>query len=203
MKLLADICPDILNRKGRMPSRQRPSWHRPRRALTSLYPEVLLPTAVYRGEKDNRNEEGDRTPHLILALDFSGSIDRRNLDLMKSLALSVPDDIKVDCCTFSTQFVPYDHRATKNRTASGGTDFSAIEKFVRSVQGDKKKYPSAVVVITDGEAGFNSVKPSDEESKSWLWLALSDSNRRTLTNGYYGAKAPAERVRLLRDYIAK
>ena len=198
-KLLADICPDLLNKNGRMSSQQKASWHRPRRTINSLYPDVMLPTTVYRGEKDLRERDGNKKPHLVLALDFSGSIDRSNLSLMKSLALSVPDDIDVDCCTFSTHYVPYDYKSKSNRTASGGTDFSAIEYFIRSL--DKKDYPSAVVVITDGYAQFSSPKPTEQQLDNWLWLALTPNLAENLKRQHFIKNK--ETVKPLGTYIKK
>ena len=56
----------------------------------------------------------------------------------------------------------------------GGTAFSPIEQHIRGkvMPKHKNKYPSSVVIITDGQAYWDSVRPEDQNKSNWLWLLV-------------------------------
>lgn len=194
-KLLSEVEPDILKKPGKLRTPEQTSWHAPRRKLVSYYPKIVLPTTKVK-EEEPKKKRGDSKPMLVLALDCSGSIPRDMVNKMTRLARSVPEDlIEIQVCTFSTYYVPFDPQAAHNKTASGGTDFSAVEHYVRKIS--KGKYPKAVIVITDGEAQFYSVKPKNEELKNWTWLMTYNSYRTQHLEQMSGK----ERVKALKDFI--
>lgn len=180
VKLLAAINPDILKKPGALKPKMKTSYHAPRRKITSLYPGVILPNSR-EAEKKHKKKKGSLKPSIVLALDTSGSIPRSMVAKMQELALTVPQDlIDVRCCTFSTQYVPFDINRKSNKIAYGGTAFSAVEEFVRSVKATEfnGSYPSAVVVITDGGASFygNGMSPTrDQLKENWHWVSTSKS----------------------------
>jgi hypothetical protein len=169
------------------------SWHAPRRKLAHLYPKVNLPVYAPRYSKNNI---GSLRPQIVLALDFSGSIPREMATVMGNLARAVPEGIDVHCCTFSDDFVPFNHKLDGEQdVASGGTDFSAIQAFINTL--DLKRQPN-VVVITDGEAGWRHVQPSKGAlEKKWNWLLIDRSNR------VHAPGVNPDSVEFLQDYLAK
>lgn len=181
LKLLKRVNPEILQKKGKVASKTRPTWATPRRKLAHMSDKVMLPNYEKTGDKEPKQNRGNNKPYIVLALDFSGSIPTAWQKVLAELAQSIPEElIDVDCCTFSTKYVPFDHKAKRNSVASGGTNFSAVESFVRSVQNKHGgKYPSSVIVFTDGQAGFYSnLKPTSEQLKeNWTWVLLNSSDR--------------------------
>jgi predicted metal-dependent peptidase len=171
-KLLEDIDPDIFRRPSIGPP-PRPSFHRRPRKL-GAFPDLHLP--VTRIEPKKRDKAREK-PSIVMALDTSGSIDRATANRFVTLARSIPQD-KVDLhvCTFTTTYRQLD--LDNPRFPSGGTNFSAIERFIRDrVLKEQRRYPKAVVVITDGQAQFRSgMAPSSEQTQSWHWL-LTNSGR--------------------------
>lgn len=198
IKLLAQVNPDIA-KTGGLYGERKTSWHAPRRKLTGYWPNINLPTV--REKSDPSKKQGNGKPHIVLALDFSMSIPRTLAQKLASLANAIPDSIDVDCCTFSTHWVPFDHKSKSNNTASGGTDFSAVEDFVRSVSVNVgKPYPKAVVVMTDGEAVFNRMSPTQEQlNEYWSWFMLSQHDK---VHPYITPKVSNETVHQLNDYLA-
>lgn len=207
-KLLADVNPDILKKKGRAPARYRSSWSAPRRNLTHLYPEIFVPSRVRKGEPDKKGTDGDKKPLMVLALDLSGSIDRTYVERMIQLARTIPDDlIEVECCTFSTEAIPFDPNSLKNKLASGGTSFGCVEEFaLKAAKKHGVTYPKAIVCITDGEATFGNYyydtrpkfSPTQEQfSNNWNWLMIESHNRL----GVLRLKHNKERIRRLSDYL--
>ena len=194
------INPDFLEGFGLF-GKQRTTWAKPRKKFTYMYPKVLLPNKITVG--DNLKKDGGMKPHIVLALDFSGSIPRSTADDMAKLARSIPDSIDVDCCTFSTHFVPFDHTKDKNKTASGGTSFAAVEQFVRSL--NLNEYPKAVVVFTDGYADFDDyysygsgTKPSQSQLRNnWYWVATEAGYRSVIKSSV--PEADPEKIFTLKD----
>lgn len=179
MKLLADINPDILRKRGHAPAKYRTSWAAPRRSTHHLYPKIIIPRLEAKGEPARRGE-GKNKPLIVLALDQSSSIPTSLQKRLIALARSVPEDlIEVECCTFSTQAVPFDIHSEHNDIARGGTNFNCVERFARqAAKRHNLDYPKAVVVITDGEAEFNYERPTqDQLDNNWTWLLLTPGDR--------------------------
>lgn len=176
MKILAEINPDVLKSGGGLPSSFVPDWSRSTNRYAHMRSKVILPRMVNkRVDKNARGFKGNSKPVIVLALDMSYSISPSWQEKLRSIAHTVPTDlIEVRCCTFSTQYVPFDISARNNRIASGGTDFSAIEDFIRQrVMTDNSNYPSSVVVFTDCQAFFRSSAPTKKQlDDSWTWVDI-------------------------------
>lgn len=176
VKLLSEVNPDYLKKFGRSPAKYRSTWRQPRRSMTHMYPEIMVPSIVREGAPQRKGAAGNKKPLIVLALDLSISIPRDKVKDMIELAHSIPTDlIEVECCTFSTNYVPFDPDSKKNKLASGGTDFSAVEDFARyAARKHKVDYPKAIVCITDGEARFNWGSPTRKQLEdNWHWILLN------------------------------
>jgi hypothetical protein len=176
-ELMQEITPDLYN-SGNFDTAKERSFSRTNKKMVTVYPRVVLPALFNKtgGVGNNRNKDENT---FVLALDCSGSVTSEDKRMFLALAHSIPTSrAKVYACTFSTDYVPYDLNGPPGqRTAGGGTDFSAIEAFIQNdVVKDLGKYPKAVVVITDGWATFCRNTPSDAQLKnSWYWLLSGNS----------------------------
>ena len=190
--LIAKVNPDYFLKHGTY-GVSKTSWNAPKRKTAYLDKRgYKLPTTV---PKASKRRNGGYKPHIVLALDFSGSVPASTQKALAKLANSIPDAIDVSCITFSTYSVEFNPKSDTNMTASGGTDFSAVEKYVRLVEKDKGRYPSAVVVITDGMASFDREKPTNEQlKKNWTWVMLPG------WSDYYGGAAAGERIDIKEIY---
>lgn len=160
--------------------RPRPGWHRRPRKLAS-FPNVILPV-VQEGVKN----KGGNQPSIVMALDTSGSIGQEDANRFVNFARSVPQDkIKLFACTFTTQYQELDLENPSWNT--GGTSFEAINEYIdNEVKGEiKDKYPTAVVVITDGYASFANT-PGGKEADAWYWLITEGGTK----GGDYGTTFP-------------
>lgn len=202
VELLKEINPDFLKKKGKFTPKRRVSYHAPRRKIAAYYPQIILPN--YRTLPDPEEKKGDFLPTLVLALDTSSSIPRHLVQTMTSLASSIPADaIHVKCCTFSTRYVEYDITSSSNKIANGGTCFSAVERFIQeTVITEDGKYPSAVVVLTDGEAYFDGIKPtSDQLQNNWLWLDVKEHSYSSYWWSKIRSLSGSSRVKKLKEFI--
>jgi len=163
VNLLKEINPDIFKMKGgKLP---RPMYHKRPRKLGS-FPETILPIK----ETGRQKKHGDK-PVIFMALDTSGSIGNNTARKFITLARSIPrSEIHLEVVTFTASVRPLD--LDNPNFMSGGTAFSPIEKYIRDIVMPKykNKYPSSVVVITDGEASFDSLRPLKENQDNWTWL---------------------------------
>ena len=196
IELLKEIDPDLFKGKGPLGPPPKASWHQRPRKLGAM-PEVMLPVK----RVDERRPEDDKTngkkPSIVMALDTSGSISRRDAARFIALAQSVPQDkMHLFPCTFTTEYNKLD--LDNPRYGSGGTSFSAIERFIqREVIPELGHYPKAVVVITDGYASFDREKVPAGEGDSWFWLLTENGGF-----SYYGNSGIGE-TRNLDDYVDK
>lgn len=168
-ELLKQVNPDYFIGRGPRP---RPSYHRPRRKLAGVISHYgadrmgILPVS-----REPDSVKG-KQPSIVMFMDGSGSCSDW-IDNFATLAKSVdPKKIKLMAWTFSTYTVPFDVEADNNKMASGGTMFSPIEETIqKEVVPVLGHYPMAVVVMTDLEGAFNSIKPPEKEKENWCWLA--------------------------------
>lgn len=177
-KLMANVNADILADAGEglIDVESVYSWRTNYTPLAHLAPKVILPGLIEGENEDDDNVDYGKES-IALALDFSGSINRSLRHTLGNIARSIPEDkIDVVACTFSTHFIPFDHNKDRNIVASGGTDFSAVEKFVRNIEEKRGAYPKAVVILTDGDAHFRNEEPSNENMKNWHWVYTSQHN---------------------------
>jgi predicted metal-dependent peptidase len=147
----------------------RPSWHRQPRKL-STFPETRLPIEK-KGDQVGRYDK----PAIVMALDVSGSIGQEQANQFMNMARSIPQNkIKLFVCAFTNKYQVID--LDDPEWTSGGTDFDPISAYIEDVvkPHNRKRYPSAVVVVTDGEASFANKRPNDKEAKSWYWLLTRD-----------------------------
>jgi len=181
VELLEKIDPDMFRMPGAGP-KPLTSFRRPRRKLVGMYEThgVILPSAE-TPEHGDMTKRSDRKPFIVLALDTSGSIGQATANKFINLAKSIPQDkVEVKACTFTSSYMPLDLDNPKWR--SGGTDFSPIEEFIRThaMPENDNKYPSAVVVVTDGYASFyQGMKPSKDQAESWTWLLLDNHQKQS------------------------
>jgi len=206
LKLLQRINPNVGKEDGGINSKAAYNWARPRRS-TSLVRGANLPSP---GAPRDRGAGGKLRPTVLIALDFSLSIDRRLAHAMKDMAQSIPEQhIEARCFTFSTIAIPFDFRASSNRTASGGTDFSCIEVEARKIQKQTGEYPY-VMCLTDGQAWFGGgyggatgLAPTAQQLKDrWLWVdVLTEDDDRAFTSStpYPQVKAQANKSALPYD----
>ena len=170
VQLLEEVNPDMSKKPGSVHVKTKTTWARKPKHLGHL--PVKLPG---REPSDTAGfDTAGRKARLVVALDFSMSIPRTLQYKMAELARMVPEDlIEVKCCTFSTYTVAFDHTASRNNTASGGTNFSPIVRFAKKAFPDAQETPF-VVVITDGEARFESTSPTREDLASkWVWVPIN------------------------------
>jgi len=175
--LIRRINPDAYKRHA-----PAPSWLRqPPRLIGSNcrlpeYPDV------------NRDQSGfAEQPALVLALDTSGSIQDEDARRFINLARSIPQSkVKLFPITFTTKTMDLD--LDNPYYEGGGTDFGCIEAYIQaSVVSQLGHYPKAVVVITDGQAGWHRgqhVEPSNRKSWTWLWTHKGTFNRYAHNSGY-------------------
>jgi hypothetical protein len=165
-ELLRQVNPDFFKSGG---PRTRPSYHRTRRKLMGViqgYPDMgVLPV-----EREPFHHKGE-TPSIVLFMDGSGSCSDW-IQNFATLAKSVPPDkLHLRAWSFSTYAIPFDVHEENPKLASGGTAFSPCEEIIqKEVVPELGHYPSAVVMLTDGEGRFGNVKPPEQYANRWLWL---------------------------------
>jgi len=126
-------------------------WTKPNRSLIDVYPDIILPST-----KDIEREE------IFVAIDTSGSIDRKAVQLFVDVVRSTPKKFKINAICFDDKCYPWDIRSD-NIPGMGGTRFDIIEAYIED---NLKKYPKAIFVLTDGEG--NKVEP--KHPNRWCWL---------------------------------
>lgn len=161
-ELLKIINPDVFKKKG---PPLRHTFARSPRRMSAFVGETNLPTYA----KDERRPRGEQ-PSIVMALDTSGSVRQDDVDCFVTLARSIPKNkINLYTCTFTSEYMPLD--LDDPHFVTGGTDFSAIERYIHDhVIDDLGHYPKAVVVITDGYASFYSDRPEDKHLTGWHWM---------------------------------
>ncbi len=171
-RILRHIDPAIIrDLRGREPERPR-TFYRTSYAFMGQPQnpagQVRLPVPYKPNEE---TKKGTEKHQIVLALDTSGSITDEQQSMFMSLAQSLPLDL-VD--VYAMEFNDHSRRIdlADPKLTSGGTDFSAIERGLQRAlaDGDLKSYPKAVVIITDGDAQFNSDRPREHEARAWHWL---------------------------------
>lgn len=164
--LINKIHPKTFTEGGQ--SKARSTWARPRRKLAGMTDRIMLPD---RESKNEYGMGGNKRPKIVLALDTSGSIPAEKVTELMDLASTIPSKkVEVVCCTFSTYPVEFNPQVKPQdqKVASGGTDFSAIVKFMR----DKSISHVPVIVITDGYAHFYDGDAPANMDKDWHWLVF-------------------------------
>jgi predicted metal-dependent peptidase len=139
-------------------------WNRPNRKMSSIYPDVILPSYVQQEKEE-----------IFLAIDTSGSISDVALKLFLEVARNTPMRFKINAITFTTSCVPYDVRGKDYPVGGGGTNFGIIEEYI---QNTFKNYPKAVIVLTDG-AG-TEVHPKHPER--WMWMLYGECSTHCVGN---------------------
>jgi len=175
------------------------SWHSPRRKMANSYPEIVLPT--FR-ENPNPIGKGDTTPHLILALDVSGSIPRYAIEELSSIAMNIPDKYIIPhAITWSDTVVPFD--PTLKRIAGRfGTNIDNVLQYVKTYDRENKT-KSYVLVITDGETYFNygtSHEDYEMMRKNWFWMGIKPGDTQIIQRLLYKAVGSPDMVYDLKDF---
>lgn len=160
-KLLEKVNPFVF-KGGPKP---RATWAKPARKVAAM-PETRLPVTL-----PGKTGIGTKKPAIVMALDTSSSIGYEQSNQFVNMARSVPQQhIKLFPCTFTTQYQPLD--LDEPEWSSGGTAFDCIQGFIDDhvLPNNHRRYPTAVIVVTDGEADFDSRMPTGQDAKSWWWL---------------------------------
>lgn len=100
----------------------------------------------------------------LLAIDVSGSIDRRGVERFCNLVRNTPSSFELEVVCFDTQLAVWEDFRTNSTLPfqGGGTDFDLVETHARK----SGRYPNAVVVITDGQAAI----PTLRAPSVWTWV---------------------------------
>jgi len=192
-ELLEKVDPDMFRMPGAGP-RPITSFRQPRRKLAGMasFSDAILP-CLETPDKGKLTNRSDRKPSIVVALDTSGSIGTETANKFVNLGRSIPQDkVNVFACTFTSRYQPLD--LDNPRWNSGGTCFSAIEDFIRTevLHQNENKYPSAVVVVTDGHASFPRSRPNTVQAEGWFWLLLGDYEKQlavsNFANSHHGFK---------------
>jgi hypothetical protein len=186
--LLEEIHP-FMYKHGPKP---RAAWHRTPRKLAGM-PQTRLPVH----ERASSDYQGRNKPAIVMALDTSMSIGAEQSNQFVNMARSVPQHkIHLFVCTFTTAYQELD--LDNPQWNSGGTAFDPISQYIEDIviPNNHKKYPSAVVVVSDLDASFGTMHPDEKQSKSWWWLSTRDDN----TTDYLGNPLPGQ-FRNLSDYM--
>lgn len=139
-------------------------WSKPNRRTMSLPKDFLLPSENETDEFEKRRIE------VNFYLDTSGSCQHLAERFFKAAASLPEDRFDINLFCFDTQ-VYETNLKDKKLYGFGGTAFDIIEKHIQSeMKKDKKSYPEAVFVITDGFG--NKVNP--EMPKKWHWFLSED-----------------------------
>lgn len=172
MELLRQINPDMFRHQGIGKKVPRDFHARSRKLHHGSLREVSLP--IPARQKSRKEGPTDEIPLIALALDTSGSIQREDANRFITLAKSIPQKrIFLWVCTFTTSWNELD--LENPHYPSGGTSFSAIEKFIQyKMKETGKPYPKAVVAITDGHASFGGATIPEGKSDNWTWLLTED-----------------------------
>jgi predicted metal-dependent peptidase len=132
------------------------TWRRHPARLLSAYPKVVLPSEVQQEREV-----------VTLAIDVSGSIDVDALKKFIALARSTPKTFKVETLLFNERC--WEHDLNKAfPSGSNGTSFQCVEDFLL----ERRKYPKAVIVLTDGDGGEVEMKYSNR----WVFMTYGNSN---------------------------
>lgn len=126
-------------------------WNRRSNKLQGFSDDLILPV--------NKAKEAE---DIFIAIDVSGSIDWKALELFVSVVKNTPRNFKVCAITFNTMCKPFNIHSDEVRSG-GGTAFNIIEDYI---QENFKKYPKAVFVLTDG-AG---TPVSPQFPNRWTWM---------------------------------
>lgn len=85
-----------------------------------------------------------------------------------NFARTLPEDYcRIKMFTFDTELYPVNPKKDKTLQGCGGTSFSCIESYLQTLE----KYPSLVIVVTDGFG--DNVSPINP--KNWVWF-LTEQN---------------------------
>ena len=145
------------------------SWQRNPRKAAAFGERTRLP--VY--DTGNRGI-GGKKPAIVMAIDTSGSIGPEQANQFINMARSVPlQKVKLFTCTFTSEYMELD--LEEPEWVSGGTCFDAISSYIEDcvMPHNHKKYPTAVVVVSDGAASFPNKYPHGNEN-AWWWLLTRD-----------------------------
>jgi predicted metal-dependent peptidase len=181
-ELLKEIVPDIFETGGRR-GNEEVSFVRRRKKLAA-FPDTILPV---KRQIDNNENKGKGKPKIILGLDVSGSC-QKYANYFLSLAKSIPQNkVEVEAFVFNTKVQRVDLNVPHPQfMKGGGTGFYVIPEYINKLvsQSENKKYPQAIVVITDGEVGYEEYIAVEQRrykyvaekyEKNWTWLLVGRS----------------------------
>jgi predicted metal-dependent peptidase len=167
-ELLEKVDP-FLFREGPKP---RATWNRNPRKAAAFGERTRLP--IY---DQGIRGIGAKKPAIVMAIDTSGSIGKEQANQFINMARSVPlQKVKLWTCTFTDRYMELDLEDPE--WVSGGTCFDAISSYIEDIvmPNNHKRYPTAVVVVSDGAAEFPSKFPTGNED-AWWWLLTRQTDK--------------------------
>jgi len=139
-------------------------WNKPNKKTISVYPDCILPSC-----KEIEKEK------LFIAIDASGSINYDILSLFVSVLKNSPPFFKIEAISFDTQCYKYNISSSDRPQGGGGTAFNIVEEYILK---NYKKYPKAVVVLTDGDNYDGVVIP--KYANRWIWLLYGTQTNKNI-----------------------
>lgn len=172
-ELLALINPKIMS-SGSKP--KKTTWNRPRRTAMGVYPDMVLPVMSASSKRD---DDGNEVPAVILALDLSYSIPDRFIGGLKSMAVTMPDDLfRKFPVTWSDTLIEFDE--SERVCGRSGTEIQLVWEYAKKIEREQRVTPY-VVVITDGVFNMTREMRAEENSyeifQRWFWGRISEKNR--------------------------
>lgn len=161
----------------------KPSFHAPRRRLTSIYPKVVVPNQ--RRARDDDGGDGMSKPTLILALDVSPSIPRHLIGNLVALAHSVPEK-HMHCVpvTWSSSLMEYDPEEGK-MVNPVGTDVEVVWDYAQKVAKANRGRQPYVLVVTDGGTMFPANRVErDVVQRHWFWAGIQNGDTHTILRSF-------------------
>ena len=133
-----------------------------------VYPDMVLPVMSASSKRD---DDGNEVPAVILALDLSYSIPDRFIQGLKSMAVTMPDDLfRKFPVTWSDALVEFDE--SERVCGRFGTNVGLVWEYAKKIEHEQRVTPY-VVVITDGVFKMNDEmmtwENTDEISQRWFW----------------------------------
>ena len=131
---------------------------------------------------DVNDTDGNVKPSIIFAIDQSGSIGIEEAKGILGLVKFIPEDkVDVKMCVYGdyseevTLDELHDDHSISSKNIGYGTNFSAIDYFVKST--DMDYHNTTIVNFTDGEAAFISGIPDNIDNYVFVDIVNKDKNK--------------------------
>lgn len=197
-ELLARINPKILTGLGgKGINDYKMDWTAPRHSMRSLYPDIIIPN--YKQIGPDGDSEEDSSPEVLFAVDQSGSISKKYVDISMDMLKKMPDDLFTPhmalWANYCEEYIP-----GKQCYIGGGTDIHSVYRYAEALR-KKVGKDIYVVVYTDGGYGWNmSGIDKDWVNDYWFFVGFDRRDRHNiLDQGYHGNPVNPDNVYNLDD----